>query len=516
MFATNLAAEDPLEEALEEIVKALQIPAGRYQEAESRYQSIGQWLNRPQSILHQFKPIVYIQGSFRLGTVIIPETEDEHYDVDMVCELHLSKDVTTQANVKSAVGEEIQGYADAHGMTPPEDGKRCWTLVYAASAQFHADILPALPDGQSRQLFLERQGYALDWSATAVAITDKRHPEFTRQTSDWPHSNPKGYSNWFRSRMTVEAQRKLASLAMESRAEVEEIPQYRVKTPLQGAIQILKRHRDIEFRNKDGRPISIIVTTLAAHAYQQENTLSGALESILRNMDQYIEDRQDEVWISNPADPTENFAEKWNEEPELEESFRSWLAKARSDFAFARQARTTEEAVQRFGRDLGQRVLRKAEASLRGRQMTATSTSLYRPTSQFTLALNPQHLEAPLWPQDLTGTVVIRKCRVKNKGGLGQECHSGGQDLPRYRRLWFLAETDIEPPFEAYWQVVNTGQAARLDSGLRGRFEPGNSNGQRCVREEVTKYPGLHSIECSIVKDGVLVARSGQFLVPIK
>jgi len=516
MFATKLASEDPLEEALEEIVKALQIPPGRYKEAERRYQSIGQWLNRPESILNELEPVVYIQGSFRLGTVIIPVTEDEHYDVDMVCELKLSKGETTQECVKHNVGKEIQGYADAHGMAPPDNGKRCWTLEYADSAQFHADILPAIPDGPSQQLFLERQGYSTDWSATAVAITDKRHPEFRSRTPNWPHSNPKGYSNWFRSRMTVRAQRKLANLAKECRAEVEDVPQYRVQTPLQGAIQMLKRHRDIDFRNKDGKPISIILTTLAAHAYQQEDTLSAALESILRDMDQYIEDRQDEVWIANPADPAENFAERWNEEPELEESFRTWLTKARSDFDFARRARTTEEAVQRLGKNLGDRVLHKAEASLRGRQVNATSPVLFRPTSLLGPALNPQHRQIPQWRQELSRTVSIKKCRVKSKGGIGQEYHSGGQAVPRFRILQFLAETDVEPPFDVYWQVVNTGKAARLDSGLRGQIEPGTSTGQRCMQEEMTRYPGLHSIECFIVKGGMLVARSGQFLVPIK
>ena len=34
-------------------------------------------------------------------------------------------------------------------------------------------------------------------------------------------------------------------------------------------------------------------------------------------------------------------------------------------------------------------------------------------------------------------------------------------------------------------------------------------------REETATYPGVHSIECLVVKDGYLVARSGPFLVNI-
>ena len=33
---------------------------------------------------------------------------------------------------------------------------------------------------------------------------------------------------------------------------------------------------------------------------------------------------------------------------------------------------------------------------------------------------------------------------------------------------------------------------------------------------ERTKYAGMHWIECFIVKDGVLVARSGEFVVNIE
>ena len=57
-------------------------------------------------------------------------------------------------------------------------------------------------------------------------------------------------------------------------ARVEDVPEYQVKTPLQQGIQILKRHRDIMFvEDPDDKPISIIITTLAAHAYNNESYL---------------------------------------------------------------------------------------------------------------------------------------------------------------------------------------------------------------------------------------------------
>jgi hypothetical protein len=83
----------------------------------------------------------------------------------------------------------------------------------------------------------------------------------------------------------------------------------------------------------DHKPISIIITTLSAHAYNEESTISAALHSILTGMDQHIEHRGDEAWIVNPVNPAENFADKWAEEPKKRENFYNWLEQARHDFA---------------------------------------------------------------------------------------------------------------------------------------------------------------------------------------
>jgi hypothetical protein len=65
------------------------------------------------------------------------------------------------------------------------------------------------------------------------------------------------------------------------RASVEDIPDYKVRTPLQ------QRHRDHTFEHRsDERPISVIITTLAAHAYNGEETIGAALAVILAGMDQ--------------------------------------------------------------------------------------------------------------------------------------------------------------------------------------------------------------------------------------
>lgn len=350
------------DDILEEMADALDIPPSKFEEAKSRYDSIGAWLDRPASTLEQYDPEISPQGSFLLGTVTRPLTYTEEYDVDLVCLLNATKADFSQKDLKDAVGREIAAYAKAHNMTnPPIEGRRCWTLNYADGAQFHMDILPALPDDQRYQRLLAEHGYkslAYDAALTgqAIAITDKTSPAYGRVSDDWPQSNPQGYAAWFRGRMRVMLTERKKEYASRQRitASVDDIPDYRVKTPLQRAIQLLKRHRDCMFADdSEHKPISIIITTLSAHAYNEEPTISEALRSILTGMDRYIEDRGGVAWVSNPVNPSENFADKWAEEPKKRENFHRWLEQARHEFALYLRASTFDEMPATLRKHLG-------------------------------------------------------------------------------------------------------------------------------------------------------------------
>ena len=88
-------------------------------------------------------------------------------------------------------------------------------------------------------------------------------------------------------------------------ASVEDVPPYEWKTPLQRSIQVLKRHRDVMFRdNPLVGPISIIITNLAAHAYAGETDLGSALTNTVERMPQYVNPTRPRV--PNPANPAED------------------------------------------------------------------------------------------------------------------------------------------------------------------------------------------------------------------
>lgn len=524
-----LTATRTAEEILEDLAAELEIPRERYEAAERRYKAVGNWLERPESSLRPFKPQLYPQGSFRLGTATKPADSEEHYDLDIVCEVLLGKDKITQAQLKEMLGKEIEAYAERYSMAEPGESRRCWTLDYADGAQFHMDLLPAVPDGLRQKLLLEARTLDAAWSGTAIAITDRDDPNFRVTSEAWPSSNPKAYSKWFAERMRVLLTERKAALAASIGAKAEDIPDYKVKTPLQQAIQILKRHRDVTFAERpDERPISIILTTLAAKAYRHEARISEALSSILAGMDQHIEERRElrngsektVYWVVNPTDPRENFADRWEEYPERREAFYEWLRLARADFAAAigrnDSAGIVEALAPRLGRSLVQR------AASRRHAVPPTTLAQIASVGSRILSLiqgisSAPHRKTVPWTDASSGRVQIAKAAYTRSGFRPKLFASGGPALPKHAELTFEAVTSIRRPFKVYWQVTNTGGEALLaPGGRRGDFHEGEATRGSLVRHERTLYSGSHGIECFIVRDGRMLARSGLFVVNIE
>ncbi|KQM26773.1 MULTISPECIES: nucleotidyltransferase domain-containing protein [unclassified Sphingomonas] len=356
---------------IEALADELDISDTRYRQAEQSYMSLGQWLNRPDSTISRYDPVVYVQGSFGLGTVIRPLNEAEEYDVDSVCELKLlSKNQKTQQQLKMLLGLEIEAYRKSKTMVKPlHEGRRCWTLNYADEAQFHMDIVPALPNGAAVRKLLETYRMDAKWTGTAIAITDNERSDYRQITDDWPRSNPKGYLEWFKSRIIVVLNERKRVLAKSLNASVEKIPDYKVRTPLQASIMILKRHRDIMFE-KDAInccPISIIITTLAAHAYGGQEDVGDALLAILTGMETYIlRDRNGRALIPNPTDPMENFADKWEKHPERERAFFKWLRQAQADYLKVAGLESGALITETLSPQMGTALAKRAETRFRG------------------------------------------------------------------------------------------------------------------------------------------------------
>jgi len=319
---------------IQKILEGIDIPRSYYERAVDRYKSLSDWFCREESEIAQFKPVVYVQGSFRLGLVNRPINPDEEYDLDVVCQLILRKKADiTQQELKAMVGREVKAYAKTHGIIEPAtERNRCWRIDYADEVAFHIDILPCIPEDPAVIENLVALGVDRRLAQTAIALTCKEHADFQVVSNRWPVSNPAGYALWFEDRFgTVGAMRRQLLVEGGVYKSIGAVPTYALKTPLQESIQILKRHRDFMFiKRPDLKPISMIITTLAAHAYQGEVNLADALIGILDRMGQFV--AQARPRIPNPVNPGEDFADKWHSVAGLEENFWNWLDQARRDF----------------------------------------------------------------------------------------------------------------------------------------------------------------------------------------
>ena len=325
---------------LNKLAEDIDIPPHKYKDAVDRYQVVGKWLEGgiyPGAYNGSLD--IYPQGSFRLGTVTRPVRNgmDSDYDIDLVCEIPLPKNRTDPRSVKKMVGARLKENKVYRDMID-EEGKRCWTLVYSEKDYigFHLDILPAVPDPQTDR-------------NTAIAITNKRDSSY-----DWSSSDPKGYGLWFDGinrtafGLVADEQKKLVQeKAPLVYARVGDVPNQLVRTPLQRAIQIMKRHRDIKYGDSAYAPISIIITTLSALFYRNEPDLYSALKNIVDRLAAHavlfddpasdfsgpITRTPDGVWhIGNPVNPKENFADRWHEDGNARaEMFFSWLTSLRRD-----------------------------------------------------------------------------------------------------------------------------------------------------------------------------------------
>ncbi len=480
------------EETLLQAAKKLDIPPSKYKEARTRFRAMDNYLSDGNYAGATPPPDIYLQGSFKIGTEIRPykHSKDADYDIDIVCCLgHQKNDpALTPSIVKHQVGAHLRASNDYRNRLDNE-GKRCWTIKYSQQDDigFHIDVVPAVPEPDG---------------GNAIAITNRNN---TTHQYKWSPSNPKDFAMWFRlengAAFELEKQRQKHAIFDAHRHEElfidqAEVPNIHVKTPLQRAIQLLKRHRDIAFCNKDNekcKPISMIITVLATRIYNNEATIEEILQSFINTLSVYAQQMpdgfqpdeatyplitkkgRDEWYIPNPTNCRENFADKWHKEegrvPHARaKAFFDWIEWLRDDF-MNWDVLTNEDS---YGR------------------------------------------QRPIWKLPMPGEVTISGRFNSTQNGIPQNFNSN-QPLEQLCNLWFTANTDITGTFRVYWQVVNTGEQAKNKPDLRGGIIRAKADGLTTKEgNETTRYVGTHWIRCFIVQNSICVACSHKFLVQIR
>ena len=520
------------EQALQQAAEKLDIPPSKYKRARERFDTISARLLDAEYQGTTGEQEVYMQGSFKLGTEIRPYkgSKDADYDIDVVCCLGHQEENTTPRTVKHQVGDRLKVYYDN---MMDDEGKRCWTINYTEDDNigFHVDIVPSIPKISNDN---------------SISITNKD----VNNNYEWSPSNPKDFAHWFyrknahafdamkdnQKRTIFEANvQDGLFLNRDGIRSVHEVPDIHVKTPLQRAIQLLKRHRDVRFSNQTThdekcKPISMIITVLAAQIYQGEETIYKTLQNLIKALSEhanqmqtdfffdsttanstyrFITKKEDGTWcILNPANDDENFADKWHKTENgvtdaRARAFFDWVQWAQEDFINIHEVPNVNDS--------------SLDMLLSGK--SANGTAVDRPRAAM---FDVPHKQPPPWQISKNYNVQVSG-KFKAKHSLTWQRFNSNECLEKNCDLKFIGETNTPKPFDVYWQVVNTGQDAIDAKGLRGGFiesTTAGSGGLRHVeslnRNEFTLYAGTHWIQCFIVKNDVCVAYSDEFLVRIR
>jgi hypothetical protein len=295
------------EELIGSMLAKLELPPDKYSAAKQRYEELGRHVAKKLGVGDNDVHVV-VQGSMRTNTTIHGDGR-EKFDLDAVVKLcgPRFEGFRESEQFFADFGKLLKGVPDAGDPSPKN---RCWRLPFPGEP-FYFDVTPAIPMSE-------------EITGTELRVRDEE--------KTWSPSNPEDFAEWFcgiaDQRFPFQKQR-LAKAAMEARTTVDDLPVRRIRIDdiLRRTVQLLKLHRDSYYKGlsderKAAKPISVILVTLAAKAYDelvrnQPHRFSSSVEvvaEIVEMLPDFIDYENNEYSVDNPAlrGSRENFAEKWN------------------------------------------------------------------------------------------------------------------------------------------------------------------------------------------------------------
>ena len=285
-----------LDKLLNEMAKEVQLDQTRYNRMIASYEAIKNLIETDEEFFKPYKYEVYPHGSVRIFTTVKPIGRDE-FDLDIVVHFKDNTIIHSPMKIYTEMKRVLEGHKVYSKML--ELKSRVLRLNYAGD--FHMDIMTGIQDNP--------------FDENKIKVPD-------RKLGKWVSSNPRGYADWFMAKANL-AKSSLLEKAL--RAEKIQIDNFENKKPLQRAVQLIKRYRDIYFE-KDGsyKTRSIILTTIAGQLYEGEESIFNTVDNIITKIRSEFRFPQ-RLKIVNPVNPEEDFTDKWDTEPEYYEAFKNFV-----------------------------------------------------------------------------------------------------------------------------------------------------------------------------------------------
>lgn len=401
------------------------------------------------------------QGSYGHRTIIKPLSGKE-FDVDIV--VFLKKQKNWEARDYLNKIKDILGENEIY-KNKMISKNRCICIDYAGD--FHIDIVPCIVE-------------------TLYATTDNSlYYVCNRRENVFEQTNPDAYKNWIRQKNKTTQNNQL------------------IKT-----IRLIKYLRDIKttFSCK-----SILLTTLLARTIQDIDNESNysdiatSLKTIISRLDDYLTSCQTMPTVTNPVQPSENFNRHWDQDKFS--NFKSFISKYRGwiDDAYNEQDRV--KSIEKWQRIFGEKFIAPPTKNNKSDSDSITINETYVDTYPI-----PHHCKLPYWAEShVVESFDMDISHRPNNSTTNFIRSVNSEKFSKQSSLRFEIKHPITEDSEIYWQVTNTGEEARAHGNLRGDFELGGK-----IKEETTSYKGYHFIEAFIVRNNLLVARSGKRIILVK
>lgn len=305
----RLPLSEPVDFLLADVAIRVQLSASDHRRAVDRYETVNNWIERSGSPLEDRVEIFYPQGSMAIGATIASKLEYDEFDIDLIAQLDLPTG-TPPHEVLSLLEAAIRGEPGSRYYDKVERCTRCIQIKYADG--MHLDVTPMvrLPE------LIDRTGFIFHAKERRTSTDDRSII-----------ANPWGFAEWFKERTPAErsfarafSQREAAydaAIAMD-KAEVEPVPEHclaQEKSMAVIALQLLKRWRNVQYDQRDGRcPPSVVLATFVAGNANRTQTLSEELlhqARMLRLAFSSAQNNQVLLEVRNPTCHSDVFTDRW-------------------------------------------------------------------------------------------------------------------------------------------------------------------------------------------------------------
>lgn len=311
----HLPMPSPGDAMLMDIARRVQISPTKQSEAEQHFQALCAYVDRVGSPLEGMVIACYPGGSFATGTAIASSVSKDQHDVDVVMEL----DIDASSDPKRTLGllyEAINSVPGSRYYGRVKLNSRCVTVHYDDGV--HVDLMPI---------------------ARLVATPEKAGNLFHSkpQSGESYHKqvNPWGFAEHFNGQTAYDPvfaamfeARSMADSGVLAKADVEPLP---AQVPLTEksarvvALQLIKRNRDVRFRNRSKRkPPSIVLSALALEVAPTGLGLLEEVVSISMHIARRLQERSVQnlcIEVRNPSFGPDIFTDRWPQNPGNQNEF---------------------------------------------------------------------------------------------------------------------------------------------------------------------------------------------------